>query len=78
MAGLTDYLKKRGHAWYVQVPIPARLQTAVGKRQFVKTLKTRDLNEANRRKHHFIAACKQRLAALVRPRHAGSRTIRAR
>lgn len=51
----------------MQVPIPARLQKAAGgKRQYVKTLKTRDLGEANRRKHHYIAAYKQRIAALER------------
>lgn len=72
MAGPTDYLKKRGHTWFVQVQIPAHLRKAAGGRfAFVKTLKTRDLNEANRRKHHYVATYKQRIAALERQGAAG-------
>jgi integrase len=67
MATLTDYLIKRGHTWFVQVQIPAHLRKAAGGRfSFVKTLKTRDLSEANKRKHHYIAVYRQRIAALER------------
>jgi hypothetical protein len=67
MATPTDYLIKRGHTWFVQVQIPARLRKAAGGRfSYVKTLKTRDLSEANKRKHHYVAAYKHRIAALAR------------
>jgi integrase len=60
-----DYLKLRGRTWYIQVSIPARLRKAAGgKSEYVKSLKTRDLNEAERRKHSYVAAFKRRLASL--------------
>jgi integrase len=63
----TDYLKQRGRTWYVHVQIPAHLRKAAGgKWEFIKTLKTGDLNEANRRKHPYVAAFKQQIAALER------------
>ena len=72
MATQTDYLIKRGHTWFVQVQIPAHLRKAAGGRfSYVKTLKTRDLSEANKRKYHYIAAYKQRIAGLERQAAAG-------
>ena len=49
----TDYLKLRGRTWFVRVQIPPHLMELLreGKREYVKTLKTGDLNEANRLKH---------------------------
>jgi integrase len=47
----------------VQVP-PHLLAAAGGKREYVKTLKTGDLNEANRLKHAYVAAFKRQIAAL--------------
>jgi integrase len=65
--GAKDYLKLRDRTWYVQVSIPARLRKAAGgKSEFIKSLKTGDLNEANRLKHAHIAAFKHRIAALER------------
>ena len=64
---LTDYLKLRGHTWYVRVQIPPHLwKAAGGKREYVKTLKTGDLSEANRRKPPYVAAFTQRIRALER------------
>jgi len=64
---LTDYLKLRGHTYYVQVSIPAPLRKAAGgKSEYIKSLKTGDLGEANRRKHPYVAAFKQRIVALGR------------
>lgn len=61
------YLKLRGRTWFVRVQIPPHLwKAAGGKREYVKTLETGDLNEANRRKHAHVAAFKQRIAALER------------
>jgi hypothetical protein len=48
----TDYLKRRGQAWYVRVQIPKALRAAAGgKHEFMKALGTRDLDEAELRKH---------------------------
>jgi integrase len=64
---LTDYLKLRGHTYYVRVQIPPHLwKAAGGKREYVKTLKTGDLSEANRRKPPYVAAFTQRIRALER------------
>jgi hypothetical protein len=58
----TDYLKRRGETWFVRVQIPKHLwKAAGGKREYVKTLKTRDLSEANRLKHPYVAAFKERI-----------------
>ena len=71
MAGPTHYLKQRGRTWFVQVQIPTHLRKAAGgKWAYVKTLKTGDLNEANRLKHPYVAAFKQRIAALERQKTA--------
>ena len=60
-----DYLKLRHRTWYVRVQIPPHLWPAAGgKREYVKTLKTGDLNEANRLKHAYVAAFQRRIAAL--------------
>jgi integrase len=62
---VTDYLKLRGRTYYVRVQIPPQLWAAAGgKREYVKTLKTRDLNEANRLKHAHIAVFQRRIRAL--------------
>jgi len=66
-----DYLKLRGRTYYVQVSVPARLgKAAGGKSEFIKSLKTGDLNEANKRKHPYITAFKARIAALERQKAA--------
>jgi integrase len=63
----TEYLKRRGQTWFVRVQIPEHLwKAAGGRREYVKTLKTGDLNEANRRKHPYVAAFKQQINALDR------------
>src|SRR6516164_341763 len=66
-----DYLKLRGRTFYVQVSIPPRLRKAAGgKSEYIKSLKTGELNEANKRKHPYIAAFKARIAALERQKAA--------
>jgi integrase len=65
----SDYLKQRGQTWFVRVQIPKHLwEAAGGKREYVRTLKTRDRNEANRLKHAHIAALKRRIEALEKTR----------
>src|SRR5262245_36903082 len=64
---LTDYLKRRGQTWYVRVQIPPHLWAAAGgKREYVKTLKTRDLQQAASFKHAHVAALKRKIEALKR------------
>jgi integrase len=61
----TDYLKRRHHAWSVRVQIPKHLRRAFGgKREFVKALGTRDLDEAVLRKHVHVAEFKRRIKQL--------------
>jgi integrase len=63
----TDYLKLRHRTWYVRVQIPQRLWAAAGgRREYVKSLKTGDLNEANRLKHAHVAVLQRRINALER------------
>jgi integrase len=63
----TDYLKRRGQTWFVRVQIPKHLWEAAGGRsEYVKTLKTGDLNEANKLKHAHVAAFKRKIEALER------------
>ena len=61
----TDYLKLRGRTYYVRVQIPPSLWAAAGgRREYVKTLKTGDLNRANRLKHAHVAVFQRRIKAL--------------
>jgi integrase len=50
-----SYLKQRGLTWYVNVKVPAAIQSIVGKQNIQRSLKTRDKALANRRKHETIA-----------------------
>lgn len=63
----TKYLIRRYHTWYVRVQIPKKLwRASKGKREFVKSLETKDLAEANSRKHAYIAEYKRQIKALER------------
>jgi Domain of unknown function (DUF6538)/Phage integrase, N-terminal SAM-like domain len=66
MPASDDYLKLRGRTYYVRYQIPQHLWAAAGRREYVKTLKTRDRDEANRRKHALVAIFQQRVKALER------------
>ncbi len=69
------YLRKRGKGWAVAVSIPKRLQKKAAihfgsssgiKKEIVRGLGTRDLAEANRRKHEVLAQIHSTLASLDR------------
>jgi integrase len=61
----TDYLKLRGRTYYVRVQIPPSLWAAAGgRREYVRTLKTGDLNKANRLKHAHVAVFQRKIKAL--------------
>jgi integrase len=51
----TAHLKKRRQTWYARHTVPPSLQGVLGRSEFVRTLKTRDLREANQRKHAVLA-----------------------
>ena len=51
----TTHLKKRRQTWYARHTIPPSLQGVLGRSEFVRSLKTRDLREANQRKHAVLA-----------------------
>ena len=40
------YLLKRGGTWYVRFAIPKKVQDILGGQEFVKSLKTKDFQEA--------------------------------
>lgn len=52
----TANLKRRHQSWYARLRVPPSLRDAVGKSELVQALHTRDLAEANRRKHAVLAA----------------------
>lgn len=58
-----DHLIRRGHSWYVRVAVPQRLREAIGKREFLIALKTRDLSTARRLSHSHLAAITAQLQA---------------
>ena len=79
-----SYLKRRGHTWYVQLAVPAARQKAVGAKVLVKSLGTRDRDEANRRKHAVLADLQALIAggnaptrgATVRPERTAEDILR--
>ena len=75
----TEFLLRRHQTWYVRVQIPAQLWVAAGgKREFVKSLGTRDLAVANNRKHAHIAEYKRQIKALAEARGDPLRKARLR
>ncbi len=60
----TRYLVQRRQTWYVRVTVPPRLRKAVGNTHIVRTLKTRDLAEAQRLRHVAVAQIKAELDAI--------------
>jgi hypothetical protein len=51
----TRYLQRRHLMWHLVVPVPKPLWGAMGKRRLEKTLKTRDLREAQRLRRLHLA-----------------------
>lgn len=51
----TANLKRRHQSWYARLRVPPALQPVLGKSELVRSLHTRDLAEANRRKHAVLA-----------------------
>lgn len=57
-------LKQRNLSWYARLKVPRRLQATVGKQELIRALGTRDLAEANRRKHAVLAAMQDELTRI--------------
>jgi integrase len=51
----TSHLKLKRHVWFARLIVPPHLRPAVGRTELLRTLKTRDIGEANRRKHMVLA-----------------------
>lgn len=65
-----QYLKQLGRTWYVSVRVPRTLEKHVGNTHVRRSLKTRDLAEANRLKHAVVNEIKGTLDSL-RTGHSG-------
>ena len=48
------YLLQKGRTWYVRLAIPKMVQDILGGQEFVKSLKTRDYQEAKLLKHKYL------------------------
>jgi integrase len=59
-----QYLKQLGRTWYVSIRVPRTLEKHVGNTHVRRSLKTRDLSEANRLKHLVVADIKATLEQL--------------
>jgi integrase len=55
-------LKLRNLSWYVRLKVPQPLRDTVGKSELLRALHTRDLREANRRKHAVLAEMQDELS----------------
>lgn len=58
-----QYLKRRRQTWFARVTVPLHLREALGRPEIVRTLGTRDLNEAKRKLHAVVAAIQRDFAA---------------
>jgi hypothetical protein len=58
-----NYLKKRRQTWFARVTVPLHLRPTMGRPEIVRTLGTRDLNQAKRKLHGVLAAIQREIAA---------------
>ena len=61
----TRYLQQLGHSWYLRVKVPPNLQATVRNTHIRRALRTRDLDEANRRKWPALAQIRAFFNALT-------------
>jgi integrase len=61
-----QYLKKRHNVWWLRIRIPANAKEIMGKTELWKNLKTRDLAEANMKKHKEIGLMYEEIAQALR------------
>lgn len=70
-----SYLKRRGHTWWMKLPVPKDLQKHYGRTHIEEALGTRDREEANRLKLSRLAHWK---ADFAKQRRGGVATIEPR
>ena len=61
-----QYLRKRHNVWWVRMRIPAEDKEIMGKTELWKNLYTKDLAEANRKKHTEIGLMYEEIAQAKR------------
>ena len=61
-----QYLRKRHNVWWVRMRIPAKAKDILGKTELWKNLYTKDLAEANRKKHTEIGLMYEEIAQAKR------------
>jgi integrase len=61
----TTNLKRRHQTWFARVSVPRSLRATLGKSEVLRSLKTADVHEANRRKHAVIATINTELSHLA-------------
>ena len=64
---MTQNLIRRGHSWSVRYIIPTELRSIVGKKEIVRSLGTRDLDEARKLRHSALAQIVAEVDFLVFP-----------
>ena len=58
---VTSNLKRRHQTWYARLTVPPALRARLdGRTEYVRSLKTRDLREANQLKHRVLAELRNR------------------
>src|SRR5689334_16524329 len=62
----TKYLQRRGLVWYARVRVPPKLRSIVGDTHLRKSLKTKSLAEAQRRRWRAVAEIKAHLDKMSR------------
>lgn len=55
------HLKRRSQGWYARLSVPVSLRAVLGRDEWVQSLGTRDLREANRRKHAVLAELQSKI-----------------
>jgi integrase len=60
------FLQKRHQTWYAVVEVPNELRHVLGKRRFLRSLRTQSLDEADRRKHPVITEMKRQIDVLAK------------
>jgi integrase len=60
----TTNLKLRHRTWFARVVVPRSLRGSVGRSEILRSLKTRDLAEARRRRHRAVAEIHEELARI--------------
>ena len=60
------YLVQEGRTWYVRLAIPKKGQDILGGQEFVRSLKTRDYQEAKLLKHKYLERYDQMISVAKR------------